>query len=148
MKALVYFEVVTTIALIAGLVVMDVFEPGRGLNADPNASQLSGSAEKYLQTSESQNWYGFLVQIIPRSVVGAFAEGNVLQVLLVAILFALAIKALGSRGKLLVRGIVRVGEAVFGVVELVMYLAPLGPSARWLTPRASSGLGRCPIWAA
>ncbi|MDI2030566.1 cation:dicarboxylase symporter family transporter [Saccharopolyspora sp. TS4A08] len=125
-KALVYFEVVTTVALLAGLVVMDVFEPGKGINADPNSLHLSGSAEKYLQAGESQNWYDFLIQIIPHSVVSAFAEGNVLQVLLVAILFAIAIKALGGRGEPLVRGIARVGDAVFGVVKLVMYLAPLG----------------------
>ncbi|CAM04311.1 aerobic C4-dicarboxylate transport protein [Saccharopolyspora erythraea NRRL 2338] len=140
-KALVYFEVVTTIALIAGLVVMDVFEPGRGLNADPNALQLSGAAEKYLQTSESQNWYDFLVQIIPHSVVSAFTEGNVLQVLLIAILFALAIKALGSRGEPLARGIGRVGEAVFGVVKLVMYLAPLGAFGAMAYTTGKFGLG-------
>ncbi|WP_425842302.1 cation:dicarboxylate symporter family transporter [Streptomyces fractus] len=125
-KALVYFEVVTTIALIAGLIVMDVFEPGRGLNADPNALHLSGSAKEYLQTGENQQWYSFLVNIIPHSVVSAFTDGNVLQVLLIAILFAISIKALGARGEPLVRGIARVGDATFGVVKLVMYLAPLG----------------------
>ncbi|MGP4014683.1 cation:dicarboxylate symporter family transporter [Saccharopolyspora sp. 5N708] len=140
-KALVYFEVVTTIALIAGLVVMDVFGPGRGLNADPNALQVSGSAQKYLQSGESQHWYDFLVNIIPHSVVGAFTEGNVLQVLLIAILFAIAIKALGQRGEPLVRGIARVGDAVFGVVKLVMYLAPVGAFGAMAYTTSKFGIG-------
>ncbi|WP_079127249.1 C4-dicarboxylate transporter DctA [Streptomyces sp. TP-A0874] len=125
-KALVYFEVLTTLALIIGLVVMDVFSPGVGVHADPDEIQLSGAAAEYVQTGESQHWYDFLVRIIPKSLVGAFVEGNVLQVLLVSILFAIAVRALGKRGEPLVRGIDRVGEAVFGIVRLIMYLAPLG----------------------
>lgn len=125
-KALVYFEVVTTLALIAGLVVMDVFRPGSSLHANPGALRISGSAQQYVQNGESTRWYDFLVDIIPKGVVSAFTEGNVLQVLLVSILFAIAIKAMGPKGEPLVRGIARFGDATFGVVKLVMYLAPLG----------------------
>ena len=125
-KALVYFEVLTTIALLIGLVVMDVLRPGAGIHADPATLKLSGSAQQYVQTGESQHWYDFLVNVIPKTVVSAFTEGNVLQVLLISILFAIALKGLGERGAPLLRGIERVGEATFGIVRLVMYLAPLG----------------------
>jgi aerobic C4-dicarboxylate transport protein len=125
-KALLYFEALTTVALIIGLIVMDVLRPGAGIHADPGALKLSGSAQQYVQTGENQHWYDFLVNIIPKTVVSAFTEGNVLQVLLISILFAIAVKALGERGAPLLRGIERVGEATFGIVRLVMYLAPLG----------------------
>ncbi|WP_435582069.1 C4-dicarboxylate transporter DctA [Amycolatopsis thermoflava] len=128
-KALVYFEVLTTIALIVGLVVMDLFDPGSGIHADPAALHLSGTAQQYAQTGESQHWYDFLVNIIPDTVVSAFTGGNVLQVLLVSILFAIAVKALGERGAPVIRGIERIGEVVFGIVKLVMYLAPVGAFA-------------------
>lgn len=128
-KALVYFEVLTTIALLIGLVVMDLLRPGAGIHADPGSLKLSGSAQQYVQTGENQHWYDFLVNIIPKTVVSAFTEGNVLQVLLVSILFAIAVKALGERGAPLLRGIERVGEATFGIVRLVMYLAPIGAFA-------------------
>ncbi|GLY34360.1 C4-dicarboxylate transporter DctA [Amycolatopsis sp. NBRC 101858] len=125
-KALVYFEVLTTIALLIGLVVMDVLRPGAGIHADPATLKLSGSAQQYVQSGESQHWYDFLVNVVPKTVVSAFTEGNVLQVLLISILFAIALKGLGERGAPLLRGIERVGEATFGIVRLVMYLAPLG----------------------
>ncbi|MEU0510755.1 C4-dicarboxylate transporter DctA [Amycolatopsis sp. NPDC006125] len=128
-KALVYFEVLTTIALVVGLVVMDLFNPGTGIHADPAALHLSGTAQQYAQTGESQHWYDFLVNIIPDTVVSAFTGGNVLQVLLVSILFAIAVKALGERGAPVIRGIERIGEVVFGIVKLVMYLAPVGAFA-------------------
>jgi Na+/H+-dicarboxylate symporter len=75
-KALAYFEIGTTVALVAGLVVMAAFGPGRGIHANPQELQLSGSAEQYLQTGESQRWYDFPVDIIPDSVVSAFVDGN------------------------------------------------------------------------
>ncbi|WP_242885989.1 cation:dicarboxylate symporter family transporter [Actinomadura litoris] len=125
-KALVYFEVVTTIALIMGLVVMDVLRPGDGVHADPNAIKLAGKASEYASEGEHQHWYDFLVNTIPDSVVGAFVDGNVLQILLVSVLFAIAVKMMGERGAPIGRGVERVGEAVFGIVKLVMYLAPFG----------------------
>ena len=125
-KALVYFEVITTIALVVGLVVMDTFEPGVGIHADPDSLTLSDTAQQYASAGESQHWYDFLINIIPKTFVSAFTEGNVLQVLLVSILFAVAIKALGERGAPIVRGAERVSEALFGIVRVIMYLAPLG----------------------
>jgi aerobic C4-dicarboxylate transport protein len=125
-KALIFFEVVTTLALVAGLVVMDTFRPGAALHADPAQLQVSGAAEQYLQTAQTSTWQSFLLNIIPKGVVSAFTEGNVLQVLLVSILFAVAIKAMGSAGEPIVRGVARIGDATFVVIRMVMYLAPLG----------------------
>ncbi|PZG30134.1 C4-dicarboxylate transporter DctA [Spongiactinospora gelatinilytica] len=125
-KALVYFEIITTIALIIGLVVMNVVRPGEGVHAVPGEIQVSGLAEQYVTKGEEQHWYDFLVNIIPASVVGAFVDGNVLQVLLVSVLFAIAVAMLGERGAPVTRAIERVGEVVFGIVKLVMYLAPIG----------------------
>lgn len=125
-KALVYFEVITTIALVVGLVVMDAFEPGAGIHADPDSLKLSDTAQQYASAGESQHWYDFLINIIPKTFISAFTEGNVLQVLLVSILFAVAIKALGERGTPIVHGVERVSEALFGIVRVIMYLAPLG----------------------
>jgi aerobic C4-dicarboxylate transport protein len=138
-KALVYFEVLTTVALVVGLLVMDLFSPGSGVHADSHSLHLSGTAQQYARAGEQQHWYDFLVGIIPKTVVSAFVEGNVLQVLLVAILFAFAVKAMGERGAPLIRGIERVGEAVFGVVRLVMYLAPLGAFAAMAYTTAAFG---------
>jgi aerobic C4-dicarboxylate transport protein len=125
-KALVYFEALTTLALVIGLIVIDVFRPGAGVHAVSSSVKISGTAQQYVSTGEHQHWYDFLVNIIPTSLVGAFVNGNVLQVLLVAIAFAFAVKALGDRGAPLIWGIERVGEALFGIVRLVMYLAPIG----------------------
>jgi aerobic C4-dicarboxylate transport protein len=125
-KALAYFEVLTTLALVIGLLVMNSFAPGAGVHARTAGLTVSGSAQQYIRTGQQQHWYDFLVDIIPRSVVGAFVDGNVLQVLLVAILFAVAVRALGPRGAALASGIERVGDALFGMVRLVMLLAPVG----------------------
>ncbi len=87
-KAIVYFEVITTVALLIGLIVMNVLHPGAGIHANPADVKISGSATKYVSTAQSQHWYSFLVNIIPSTVVSAFVNANVLQVLLVAVLFA------------------------------------------------------------
>jgi aerobic C4-dicarboxylate transport protein len=125
-KALVYFEVLTTLALIIGLVVMSVFAPGASLHAHPDDLQLSDAAKTYVSTAHSEHWYDFLVGIVPTSSVGAFVEGNVLQVLFVAVLFAIAVRSLGERGEPIVAAIERLGEVAFGMVKLVMVLAPFG----------------------
>ena len=140
-KALVYFEVATTMALVFGLIVMDVFAPGRGVRADPAALKLTGSAAQYVRTGEHQHWYDFLVDIIPKTVISAFTEGNVLQVLLVALVFAVAVKLMGERGAPLVRGVELVGEATFGVVRMVMYLAPLGAFGAMAYTTGKFGIG-------
>jgi aerobic C4-dicarboxylate transport protein len=123
-KALVYFEVLTTIALILGLVVINVFRPGEGVNAEP--PKLSGDAATYVQQGEASHWYDFIFHIFPDSVVGAFAEGDVLQVLFFSIVFAIALQLMGETGRRITRGVELLGKAFFQVIRIVMYAAPIG----------------------
>jgi aerobic C4-dicarboxylate transport protein len=120
-KTLLYFEVVTTLALIIGLVVVNLIQPGAGINADP----ATLDAGKYA-AAKAQTTMEFLMGIIPNSVVGAFAQGNLLQVLLFSVLFGVSLSAMGEKGKPILATLERFGHALLGVVNIVMKLAPIG----------------------
>jgi aerobic C4-dicarboxylate transport protein len=124
LKALIYFEVLTTVALILGLVVINVVHPGAGVNAEP--PKVSGDAASYVKQGESSNWYDFIFHIFPPSAVGAFAEGDVLQVLFFSILFAIALQFMGEAGRSITRAIELIGKAFFQIVRIIMYAAPIG----------------------
>jgi len=124
-KALIYFELVTTLALIIGLAVSNIIRPGHGMNVDPSkldAAAVSG----YVSKAEGQSTVEFLLDIIPRTAVGAFADGNILQVLLFAILFAFALQGLGQRGKLVLELVDQTSHVFFGIVGIIMKAAPIG----------------------
>ncbi|ABD07712.1 Sodium:dicarboxylate symporter [Rhodopseudomonas palustris HaA2] len=121
-KALVYFEVVSSFALILGLVVGNLLPVGHGLAAKPDA----GAVAKYVDQASHMHAVDFFLNIIPESVVGAFAKGDILQVLLFAILFGFALMALGERGHRLRDVIDDTAHAVFGVIAIVMKAAPVG----------------------
>ena len=123
-KALIYFEVLTTIALILGLLVINVFRPGDGVNAEP--PKLSGDAAGYVEQGQASNWYDFIFHIFPDSMVGAFADGDVLQVLFISILVAIALQLMGPAGRPITRGIEKAGQVFFQVIRIVMYAAPIG----------------------
>ncbi|MFV9511415.1 dicarboxylate/amino acid:cation symporter [Tepidibacillus sp. LV47] len=125
LKALIYFEVVTTIALVIGLIVVKIYQPGAGINADVSTMDASAiasytNAAKHLSTTE------FLMNIIPSNVVGAFAEGEILQVLLFSILLGLSLSAMGEKAKPLINIIDQFSHGLFGIVGMIMKLAPLG----------------------
>jgi aerobic C4-dicarboxylate transport protein len=124
-KALVYFEVVTTLALAVGLVVVNVLHPGAGMNVDPATIDTKAVAA-YASKAKEQGVVDFVMNIVPSTVVGAFAEGEILQVLFFAVLFGFGLFALGERGRGLYRVIDLAGQAFFKVVGLVMRAAPLG----------------------
>jgi aerobic C4-dicarboxylate transport protein len=124
-KALLYFEVVSTIALIIGLLVGNFTSPGGGMNINPATLDAKAVAE-YAGAAKSQNVPDFILHIIPTSVVDAFAKGDILQVMLISILFGFALSAVGPRCKPLVDLFDALTHAVFGVVKMVMRLAPLG----------------------
>ena len=124
-KALLYFETVSTLALLIGLVVGNVVPRGRGLNVDP-ATLDSKAVADYGGQAKTQNVTEFLMHIIPTTVVDAFAKGDILEVLLVAILFGFALGAVGTRSKPLVDLVDALAHAVFGVVNILMKFAPLG----------------------
>ena len=102
LKALIYFEVMTTVALVIGLIIVNLWQPGVGHERRSRAPRHQGDRDLHRQGRE-QSTVDFLLHIIPATVVGAFAEGEILQVLFVAILFAFALHALGERGKPLLR---------------------------------------------
>src|SRR3989440_8730128 len=121
-KALVYFEVVSSFALILGLIVGNLIPVGHGLAAKPDAAAVA----TYVKQAEAQKSVDFVLNIIPDSVVGALARGDILQVLLFAILFGFALMALGERGHRLRDVIDDTAHAVFGVIAIVMKAAPIG----------------------
>jgi aerobic C4-dicarboxylate transport protein len=124
-KALLYFEVVSTFALVIGLFVANLVKPGAGFNA--TAATLDAKAvEQYTTKAHPLTTTEFLMNIIPNTVVDAFAKGDILQVLLIAILFGFAISLLGERGRPLVQLVDDASAAIFGVVNIVMKVAPIG----------------------
>jgi len=124
-KALLYFEVVSTIALLMGLIVGNLVQTGAGFNADP--AKLNGAAvANYAGAAKTQSVTDFLMHIIPTTVVDAFARGDILEVVFVSVLFGLAMAVMGARVKPLVDTIEGLTQAVFGVVNLVMKAAPIG----------------------
>ncbi|NIF24575.1 dicarboxylate/amino acid:cation symporter [Candidatus Pantoea multigeneris] len=123
--ALLYFEVVSTIALIIGLVVVNVLQPGAGMNVDP-ATLDAKAVAMYAQQAEQQGVVAFLLDVIPNSVIGAFASGNILQVLLFAVLFGFSLHRIGNAGTIMFNVIESFSRVIFGIINMVMRLAPLG----------------------
>ena len=123
-KALFYFEVVTTFALVIGLVVVKVLQPGAGLNANP-ATLDTRAISAYSAPGQALSTVEFLLNIIPETLVGAFAKGEILQVLLIAILFGVALTGM-EHGHRVVNACERFGEAMFGIMEIIMKAAPFG----------------------
>ena len=121
-KSLVYFEIVSTFALIIGLAVANVLQPGAGFTGQGNAAAVAGFAK---QASEMKP-VDFVLHIIPDSALGAFAAGDILQVLLFSVLFGFALMALGERGQKLREIIDEAAHTVFGIIAIVVKAAPLG----------------------
>ena len=112
--ALLYFEIVSTIALIIGLIIVNVVQPGAGMNVDP-ATLDAKAVAVYADQAKDQGIVAFIMDVIPASVIGAFASGNILQVLLFAVLFGFALHRLES-----------FSQVIFGIINMIMRLAPIG----------------------
>ncbi|NQE61355.1 C4-dicarboxylate transporter DctA [Caulobacter sp. RHG1] len=125
LKALGYFLVFSTLALVVGLIVANVVQPGAGMNIDPATLKTDKVAE-YAAKAHDQTTVGFLMHIIPNTVVGAFAEGEILQVLLISILFGLSLTLIGEAGEPVVDMLERIAQAFFKFVHIVMKAAPIG----------------------
>jgi aerobic C4-dicarboxylate transport protein len=123
--ALLYFEVVSTIALIVGLVIVNVVQPGAGMNVD--VSQLDAKAvESYAKAAQQQSIVDFLLNVIPNTIFDAFAKGDILQVLLFSVLFGFALHAVGDRARPIFDFVDRFGLVMFRIVGMIMRLAPIG----------------------
>jgi aerobic C4-dicarboxylate transport protein len=124
-KALIYFEVITTLALIIALIAVNIWRPGAGMNVDP-ATINASLVEPYVKQTAAVGLVPFLMNIIPQTFVGAFAEGNILQVLFIAVLCGFALIWLGERAKPVTDVVDAGGKMIFGIVNIVMWAAPLG----------------------
>jgi aerobic C4-dicarboxylate transport protein len=124
LKAIIYFEVMTTLAMIVGLIVGHVVRPGAGLNIAVSSLD-KGSVAKYANAPHVGP-VEFIMNIIPDTVVGAFAKGDILPVLLFAVLFGLGLSRMGERGKMVTHVLDEAGGALFAVINIIMRLAPLG----------------------
>jgi aerobic C4-dicarboxylate transport protein len=124
-KALVYFEILSTLALMIGLIVVHVLKPGAGMNADVDVLDTT-ALSAYTSAAKSQTVVDFLLNVIPDTVMGAFAKGDILQVLLFSVLFGFSLAAMGQNGKAVVMFLEQVSQAFFGVVATLMKLAPIG----------------------
>ncbi len=139
-KALVYFEIVSTLALLIGLIVVNVLKPGVGMNIEPSALDAQ-SVATYTTAAKQHGIADFLLNIIPSSVVDAFVQGNMLQVILFALLFGLALAHLPDRGKPVVNLIDSILHVLFGIVRMIMKLAPLGALGAMAFTVGRYGLG-------
>lgn len=124
-KALLYFEVVTTAALLIGLVVVNLVGPGRGMNINP-ATLDTSAITKYTDAASEQTVADFILHVIPTTFVSAFTEGDLLQVLLIALLSGFALIRMGDPGQRILKGIDAVSVMVFQILGFIMKLAPIG----------------------
>jgi aerobic C4-dicarboxylate transport protein len=124
-KALLYFEVISTFALAIGLIIANVVRPGAGFNVDVATLDTKAIAE-YTAKTKSLSTVDFLMNIIPHTFVDAFAKGDILQVLLIAILFGFALSLLGERGRPIGKFVDDLSHVIFGIVGIVMKAAPVG----------------------
>src|SRR4051812_32258835 len=124
-KALIYFEVMTSLALIVGLIVVNLWQPGAGMNVDVNALDTKAIAA-YTSKAAEQGTIEYIMHIVPTTVVSAFAEGEILQVLFFALLFGFALFGLGERGKPLLGIVDQTAHVFFKIVGIVMKVAPIG----------------------
>jgi aerobic C4-dicarboxylate transport protein len=126
LRALLYFEITTALALAIGLVIVDVLRPGSGIGFDPATADAGAVAAYTGAAQQSHGAVDFLLNIIPETVVGAFARGDVLQVLVFAVLFGLALLKAGATAAPLVNVIAAASDALFSIVGMIMRLAPIG----------------------
>ncbi|MEO4046358.1 dicarboxylate/amino acid:cation symporter [Pseudomonas sp. CAU 1711] len=123
--ALLYFEIVSTVALVIGLLVVNLGQPGAGMHVDPSTLDASSIAA-YAKAGEAQSTVAFLLNVIPGTVVGAFANGDILQVLFFSVIFAFALQRMGDYGMPLLEFIDRIAQAMFGIINMIMKVAPIG----------------------
>jgi aerobic C4-dicarboxylate transport protein len=122
-KALVYFEIVSSLALVIGLIVANLIKPGAGVvHSGGQAAQVNEIAKQ----AESFNWGDFFSHIVPSNIIDAFAKGDILQILFFSILFAVALKQLGSSGKNILDGLNKINQVIFNILKMVMRLSPIG----------------------
>ena len=140
LKALIYFEIVTTLALITGLVVINILKPGAGMHIDI-ASLDSKVVEGYITQSKSQTALDFILNIIPENIVNALSNNNLLQVLFFAVLMGFALSKIKEKANPLLKGIQSLEDALFTIIRMIMKLAPVGALGAMAFTIGKYGLG-------
>ena len=126
LKALTYFQVGTILAMICGLVAINVFPLGRGLNVDAGQLKADEEVTTLVAAGESTHWWDFLLRVVPDTFVGPFVEGEILQIIFLAVIFGIALNAVGSAGAPVLSAVQRLTAVVFKVLGFVMKAAPVG----------------------
>lgn len=139
-KALLYFEVVTTLALIIGLLVVNLLQPGAGMNVDAGTLDTQ-AVETYIAASKTQSAQDFAVNIIPENIVSAIANNNLLQVLFFSVLLGFALSKIKERAAPLLKGIQSLEDALFTIISMIMKLAPVGAFGAMAFTIGKYGLG-------
>ena len=140
LKAILYFEVVTTLALIIGLVVINILKPGVGMNIDP-ATLDTKSVENFITESKSQSIGDFLMHVIPENIVKALSTSNILQVLFFSVLLGFALSKIGPKAAPLLKGIQSLEDGLFAIIKIIMKVAPLGALGAMAFTIGKYGLG-------
>lgn len=140
LKSILYFEVVTTIALLIGLVVINVLKPGAGMNIDP-ATIDAKAVEGFISESKNQTVSEFILHIIPENIVNALSTGSILQVLFFSILFGFALSKIGEKASPLLKGIQSLESGLFSLINMIMKLAPIGALGAMAFTIGKYGLG-------
>ncbi len=125
LKAIIYFEIVTTLALIIGLVVINFLKPGAGMNVDP-ATLDANAVSSYVTQSKTTGVVDFMIHIIPDNIVNALSNGDLLQILFFSILFGIALSRIGDKARPVLRGIKSLEAGLFAVINIIMRVAPVG----------------------
>ncbi|TAL77465.1 MAG: dicarboxylate/amino acid:cation symporter [Bacteroidetes bacterium] len=124
-KAIIYFEVITTLALIIGLIVINILKPGVGMNIDPSTLDAK-SVASYVTQGKATNAVDFILHIIPDNIISALSNGDLLQILFFSVLFGIALSKIGEKAKPVLKGIKSVEAGLFAVINIIMKVAPIG----------------------
>jgi aerobic C4-dicarboxylate transport protein len=124
-KAIIYFEVITTLALIIGLIVVNILKPGSGMNIDPSTLDAK-SVDVYVTRGQATNAVDFILHIIPDNIINALSNGDLLQILFFSVLFGIALSKIGDKAQPVLNGIKSVEAGLFAVINIIMRVAPVG----------------------
>ncbi len=139
-KAILYFEVISTLALIIGLIIVNLFQPGSGMHVDPLTLDQAAVA-KFVKPTQSHGIVDFFMNIIPENIISALAEGNILQVLFFSVLFGFALSKVGEKATPILKGIKSLEAGLFGVIKIIMKVAPIGAFGAMSFTIGKYGLG-------
>lgn len=126
LKAVVYFEILSTVALLIGLLMVNLLQPGKGMHINVNTLDQSGLANIPASTEQGKGFIDFLMNLVPENIIDALAKGNLLQVLFFAVLFGIALSKIGEKARPVLGVIQSFSDGLFGVIHIVMRFAPLG----------------------